>query len=74
MLATFLPEVVVEVVHLTVEASLVSGPSVASIAESAKSSPNRRAFEAIMNCSVLYSIVSTIRGDGAYWECVELPE
>ena len=31
MLATFLPEVVVEVAHLTVEASLLSGPSVASI-------------------------------------------
>ena len=67
MLAIFLPQVVVEVAHLTVEAFLLSGPSMATIAESAKSSPNRRAFEAIMNCSApLYSIISTIRGDGAY--------
>ena len=75
MLAILLPEVVVEVAHLTVEAFLLSGSSVATIAESAKSTPNRRAFEAIMNCSApLYSIMSTIRGDGAHWECVELSE
>ena len=73
MLAILLPEVVVEVAHLTVEAFWLSGPSVATIAESAKSTPNRQAFEAIMNCSApLCSIISTIRGDGAYWECVEL--
>ena len=33
------------------------------MAESAVSSPNRRAFEAIMNCSVqLYSTRSTVKG------------
>ena len=33
------------------------------MAESAVSSPNRRAFEAIMNCSVqVYSTRSTVKG------------
>ena len=75
MLAIFLPEIVVKVAHLTVEAFFLSGSSVATIAESVKSLPNRRAFEAIMNCSAhLYFMTSTIRGDGVYWECVDLPE
>ena len=75
MLAIFLPEIVVKVAHLTVEAFFLSGSSVAKIAESVKSLPNRRAFEAIMNCSAhLYLMTSTIRGDGVYWECVDLPE
>ena len=75
MLAILLPEVVVEVAHLTAEAFLLSGPSVATIAESAKSTPNRRASDAIMNCSApLYSIIFTRRGGDAYWECVKLSE
>ena len=51
MFAFLLPEIVIEVAYMTVEAFCSRGLSVASIAESAKSSPNRRAFEAIMNCS-----------------------
>ena len=48
---TFLvPQSVIEVAFMTVEAFCSWGLSVASIAESAKSSPNRRAFEASMNC------------------------
>ena len=39
------------------------------MAESAVSSPNRRAFEAIMNCSAqLYSTRSTVNGDGVHCE------
>ena len=64
MLAMFSPEVVVEVAQLTVKAVLLSGPSVAKIAESAKSSPNRRTFEATMNCSApLCPVTFNIRGD-----------
>ena len=75
MLAIFLPEIVVKVAHLTVEAFFLSGSSVARIAESVKSLPNRQAFEVIMNCSAhLYLMTSTIRGDGDYWEWVDLPE
>ena len=44
-------QVVVKVGHLTVEAFVLSGSGMASIAEKAKSSTNRLAFEAIMNCS-----------------------
>ena len=44
----------------------------ASIAESAESSPNRRAFEAIMNCSAqVYSTRSTVNGEGFHWEKAE---
>ena len=50
MFAFLLPEIVIEVAYMTVEAFCSRGLSVASIAESAKSSPNRRAFEAIMYC------------------------
>ena len=42
------------------------------MAESAVSSPNRRAFEAIMNCSAqLYSIRSTVNGDSVNCEKTE---
>ena len=41
----------------------------ARMAESAKSSPNMRAFEAIMNCSArTCSTRSTMKGDGVHWE------
>ena len=41
----------------------------ASIAKTAKSSPNRRAFEALMNCSAQsYSTRDTVNGDGVLWE------
>ena len=46
-----LPEVVVKVGHLTVEAFVFTGSSVARIAESVKSSSYRRAFKATVNCS-----------------------
>ena len=76
MLAMDSPEVVVEVAQLTVKAFLLSGPSVAKIAESAKSSPNRRTFEAtIMSCSApLCPVTFNIRGDDVSWECIGLPE
>ena len=68
MFAFLLPEIVIEVVYLTAEAFLLSGSSVATIAKSAKSSPNRRAFEAITNCSAqLYSTRSIVKGDGVHW-------
>ena len=42
------------------------------IAESAKSSPNRRAFEAIINCSTqFYSTRSIMKGDDVHWEKAE---
>ena len=41
----------------------------ANIAKTAKSSPNRRAFEAIMNSSAQsYSTRDTVNGDGVCWE------
>ena len=41
----------------------------ASIAKTAKSSPNRRAFEAIMNCSAQsYSTRDIVNGDGVLCE------
>ena len=44
----------------------------ARIAESAKSSPNRRSFLAIINCSAqLCSTRSTTKGVGVYWEKAE---
>ena len=53
----------VQVTHATAEAFLLSGSLEARMAESAVSSPNRRAFEAIMNCSAqLYSTRSTVKG------------
>ena len=68
-----LPEVVVKVVHLMVEAFLLSGSWARRIAESAKSSPNRRAFEAIMICSAKnYSTRFTMRGDGVYSKRVDM--
>ena len=51
MFAFLLPEIVIEVAYMTVEAFSSRELPVASIAGSAKSSPNRRAFEAIINCS-----------------------
>ena len=40
--------------------------------ESAVSPPNRRALEAIMNCSAqLYSTKSTVNGDGVHCENAE---
>ena len=57
----------IEVAYLTAEMFVLSGSSVASIAESAESSPNRRAFEATMNCSVqLYSTRATVNGEGVH--------
>ena len=42
------------------------------MAESAVLSPNRRAFEAIMNCSAqLYSTKSTVNGDSIHCEKTE---
>ena len=42
------------------------------MAESAVSSPNRRAFEATMNCSAqLYSTRSTVNGDSVHCEKIE---
>ena len=39
------------------------------MAESAVSSPDTRAFEAIMNCSAqLYFTRFTVNGDGVHWE------
>ena len=41
----------------------------ASIAKTTKSSPNRRAFEAIMNCfAQSYSTRYTVNGEGVLWE------
>ena len=60
----------IEVAYLTAEAFLLSG--IASIAEGAKSSPNRRAFEAMMNCSAeVYPTRSTVYGEGTHWEKAE---
>ena len=70
MFAFLLPEIVLEVAYMTVEVFLHSGiVSSKYFAESAKSSPIRRAFEAIMNCSAQsYSTRSTVNGEGAHWE------
>ena len=58
-----LPKLVVKVTHAMVEAFCSRGSSEARMAESAVSSPNRRAFEAIMNCSAqVYSTRSTVKG------------
>ena len=73
MFPLFLPNVVVKVVHLIVEAFLLSGSIVVRIVESANSSSSRRTFETIMNCSAqLYSTRSTTRGNGVYWERVKI--
>ena len=62
----------VKVTHLTAEAFWSEGSFEARMAESAVSSPNRRAFEAIMNCSAqLYSTRSTVSGDSVYCEKTE---
>ena len=50
MFAFLLPEIVIEVAYMTVDAFCSRGLSIVSFAESTKSSSNRRAFEAIMNC------------------------
>ena len=42
----------------------------ARIAKSAKSSPNKRAFEAIMKCSVQIYL-TTMKGDDIYWEAAK---
>ena len=71
MFAFLLPEIVIEVVYMMVEEFLLSGSSVASIAERAKSSPNRRTFETIINFfAQLYSTInrSTVDGEGVHWE------
>lgn len=44
----------------------------AKMAECALSSPERRALEAIMNVSAqLYSMRSTMNGDGVHWVKIE---
>ena len=53
MFAIFLQEVVAKVVHMTVEAFCSRGSAVASIAESAKPSPNRQAFEELF-CTIVF--------------------
>ena len=69
MFAFLLPEIVIEVAYMTGERVCSRGSSVASIAESAKWSPNRRAFEAIINCSAQsHSTRSTVNGKGAHRE------
>ena len=69
MFEFLLPGIVIEVAYMTVQAFCSKGSSVASIAESAKLSPNRRAFEAITNFSAQwYSTRSTVNGEGAHWE------
>ena len=48
------------------------GSFVARMAESTVSSPNRRAFEAILNCSTQsYSTRSTVNGDSVHCEKAE---
>ena len=48
------------------------GSPVASIAESANSSSNSRAFEAIKNCSAqVYSTRSTVNRESVHWEKAE---
>ena len=53
--AIFLPEIVAKVTHLAVEVFVLSGPSVARIAESVKLSPNRLASEAITNWPISWA-------------------
>ena len=48
-----LPEIVIEVAYMTVEAFCSRGSAVASIAESAKPSPNRQAFEELF-CTIVF--------------------
>ena len=51
---------------------VLGGSSEVRMAESAASSPNRRAFEAIMNCSAqIYSTRFTVNGDGVHCEKTE---
>ena len=69
MFAFLLPEIVIEVACMTAEAFCSRGSSVVSIAESAKLSPNRRAFEAIVNFSAQsYSTRSTVIGKVVRWK------
>ena len=64
MFAFLLPEFVIEVTYMAVERFCSRGSLVASIAESAKSSPNRQSFETIMNCSAQsYSTRFTVNGE-----------
>ena len=72
MFAFLLPEILIGVAYMKAEASFARGSSVASIAESAKSSPNRRDFETIMNCPAQsYSTRYTVNGEGVPWEKTE---
>ena len=69
MFALLLLEIGIEVAYMTAEVFCSRGSSVASIAESAKLSWNRRALEAIINFSAqLYSTRSTINGKCVHWE------
>ena len=56
---------------MTAEAFFSQGLSVASIAESAKSAPKRRAFEAITNCSAQMYSRFIMKDDGVHWEKTE---
>ena len=72
MFKFLLPGFMIEVAYLMAEEFCSRGSSVASIAEIAKASPSRRAFEAIMNCSAqVYSTRSTVNGEGVHWEKAE---
>ena len=67
--AFLLQEIVIEVAYMTAEAFFSRGSSVASIAESAKLSPNRRAFEDIINFAAQsYSTRSTVNSEGVHCE------
>ena len=71
MFAFLLPEIANEGAYMMVEEFCSRGSSVATIAERAKSSPNRRTFEAIINFSAQsYSTInrSTANGEGVHWE------
>ena len=59
----------IKVAYMTAEAFCFRESLVASIAESAKLSPNRRAFEAIITFSTQsYSTRSTVNGEGVHWD------
>ena len=69
MFAFLLPDIVIKVAYMTVEAFFARGSSVASIEESAKSSPNRRDFETVINCPAQSSSTRyTVNGEGVHWE------
>ena len=69
MFAFLLPEIVIGVAYVTVEAFFLSGIVSGKYCQTAKSSPNRRAFEALMNCyAQSYLTRDTVNGDGVLWE------